>query len=66
MRFGELDVRFEADDQDNFNALDVIQNLKDLLSELAAYDKVSLVIVSVPEDDDSVEDLDHEEDGEAV
>ncbi|NDG33483.1 hypothetical protein EB118_25945 [bacterium] len=67
MRYGGLDIRFEMDDQETYNALEVIQNLKNLLSELSDYDKVSLVVASIPEEDhDSDEELDDEEDSEAV
>lgn len=69
MRYGDLDIRFEIEDQDNYNALEVIQHLKDLLSELTSYDSVLLSVVSIPEveseDNDSDEDSD-DEDGEAV
>lgn len=67
MRYGGLDIRFEMDDQDTYNALEVIQNLKNLLMELSDYDKVSLVVASIPEEDhdSDEEDLDDEEAGEA-
>ena len=70
MRYDNLDIRFEMEDQDNYNALEVIQHLKDLLTELTSYDSVLLSVVSIPEeeseDNDSDEDLDDEGDKAVV
>ena len=70
MRYDNLDIRFEMEDQDNYNALEVIQHLKDLLTELTSYDSVLLSVVSIPEenseDNDSDEELDDEGDKEVV
>ncbi len=45
-----LNVFLELDDA--YNALEVLQHVKDLIDELSAYDKVMLSIVSVPNDED--------------
>jgi len=70
MRYDNLDIRFEMEDQDNYNALEVIQHLKDLLTELTSYDSVLLSVVSIPEeeseDNDSDEELDDEGDKAVV
>jgi len=64
MRYDNLDIRFEMEDQDNYNALEVIQHLKDLLTELTSYDSVLLSVVSIPEEDSEDNDSDEELDDE--
>ncbi len=45
-----LNVFLELDDA--YNGLEVLQQVKDLVDELSAYDKVMLSIVSTPDDED--------------
>jgi hypothetical protein len=57
MRVYDLDVRLELNDDDNFDALEVLQNIKNLLEELKVFDNVNLSVISVPyEDEDEPED----------
>jgi hypothetical protein len=46
-----LNVNLELDD-DAYNGLEVLQQVKDLVDELSSYDKVMLSVVSVPDDED--------------
>ena len=52
MRIYDLDVRLEMDDNDNFDTLEVLQNVKNLLEELKVYDHVNLSVISVPYEDE--------------
>ena len=56
MRIYDLDVRLEINDDDNFDALEVLQNVKNLLEELKVYDHVNLSVISTPYDDDEPEE----------
>ena len=59
MRIYDLDVRLEMNDDDNFDTLEVLQNVKNLLEELKVYDYVNLSVISTPyEDDEPEEDYD--------
>jgi hypothetical protein len=46
-----LNVNLELDDN-AYNGLEVLQHVKDLIDELAAYNKVMLSVVSLPDDED--------------
>jgi hypothetical protein len=46
-----LNVNLELDD-DAYNGLEVLQQVKDLVDELSSYDKVMLSVVSAPDDAD--------------
>jgi len=46
-----LNVNLELDD-DAYNGLEVLQQVKDLVDELSSYDKVMLSVVSAPDDED--------------
>jgi hypothetical protein len=46
-----LNVNLELDD-DAYNGLEVLQQVKDLVDELSSYDKVMLSVVSTPDDED--------------
>ena len=46
-----LNVNLELDD-DAYNGLEVLQQVKDLIDELSSYDKVMLSVVSAPDDED--------------
>jgi len=50
MRAWDLDVRLEVEDDNQFNQLELIQNVKNLLDELSAFEKVNFSVVSVPQD----------------
>ena len=54
-----LNVNLELDDS-AYNGLEILQHVKDLVDELAAYDKVMLSVVSVPDDEEDYEE-DYEE-----
>jgi hypothetical protein len=62
MRIYDLDVRLEMNDDDNFDTLEVLQNIKNLLEELKVYDHVNLSVISIPYDDDDEPEEDFEED----
>ena len=47
-----LNVSLELDDS-AYNGLEILQQVKDLVDELSAYDKVMLSVVSIPDDEDS-------------
>jgi hypothetical protein len=49
-----LNVSLELDDS-AYNGLEILQQVKDLVDELSAYDKVMLSVVSIPDDGDSEE-----------
>ena len=49
-----LNVSLELDDS-AYNGLEILQQVKDLVDELSAYDKVMLSVVSIPDDEDSEE-----------
>lgn len=51
MRAWDLDVRLEVEDDNQFNQLELIQNVKNLLDELSAFEKVNFSVVSVPQDE---------------
>ena len=56
-----LNVSLELDDS-AYNGLEILQQVKDLVDELSAYDKVMLSVVSTPDDEDSEEESeDYEE-----
>lgn len=57
MRIYDLDVRLEMNDDDNFDTLEVLQNVKNLLEELKVYDHVNLSVISIPYDDKPEEDF---------
>ena len=57
MRIYDLDVRLEMNDDDNFDTLEVLQNVKNLLEELKVYDHVNLSVISTPYDDEPEEDF---------
>ena len=61
MRIYDLDVRLEMNDDDNFDTLEVLQNVKNLLEELKVYDHVNLSVISIPYDDDDEPEEDFEE-----
>jgi hypothetical protein len=61
MRIYDLDVRLEMNDDDNFDTLEVLQNIKNLLEELKVYDNVNLSVISIPYDDDDEPEEDSEE-----
>ena len=71
MRIYNLDVRLEMNDDDNFDTLEVLQNVKNLLEELKVYDHVNLSVISTPYDDEPEEDFEdatdnqHQETGQA-
>ena len=50
-----LNVSLELDDS-AYNGLEILQQVKDLVDELSAYDKVMLSVVSIPDDEDSEEE----------
>jgi hypothetical protein len=50
-----LNVNLELDDS-AYNGLEILQQVKDLVDELSAYDKVMLSVVSIPDDEDSEEE----------
>jgi len=52
-----LNVSLELDDS-AYNGLEILQQVKDLVDELSAYDKVMLSVASIPDDEDSEEDYD--------
>jgi len=63
MRVYDLDVHLEMDDNDNFDTLEVLQNIKNLLEELKVYDHVNLSVVSAPyKNEEEPDDEDDEED----
>ena len=49
-----LNVSLELDDS-AYNGLEILQQVKDLVDELSAYDKVMLSVVSIPDDEASEE-----------
>lgn len=51
IRAWDLDVRLEVEDDNQFNQLELIQNVKNLLDELSAFEKVNFSVVSVPQDE---------------
>jgi len=55
-----LNVNLELDD-DAYNGLEVLQQVKDLVDELSSYDKVMLSVVSVPDDEDFEQALEENE-----
>ena len=61
MRIYNLDVRLEMNDDDNFDTLEVLQNVKNLLEELKVYDHVNLSVISIPYDDDDEPEEDFED-----
>jgi len=48
MRVYNLDVKLELNDDHNFDALEILQGVKNLLDELSNFDGVALSVVSVP------------------
>jgi hypothetical protein len=54
-----LNVNLELDDA--YNALEVLQHVKNLIDELSAYDTVMLSIVSAPDDEDFESSEEHED-----
>jgi hypothetical protein len=50
-----LNVNLELDDS-AYNGLEILQQVKDLVDELSAYDKVMLSVASIPDDEDSEEE----------
>jgi hypothetical protein len=60
-----LNVHLELDDN-AYNGLEVLQHVKDLVDELAAYDKVMLSVVSIPDDEDFEEAEDENDDYEEM
>jgi len=48
MRVYNLDVKLELNDDDNFDALEILQGVKNLLDELSNFDDVALSVMSVP------------------
>ena len=63
MRIYDLDVRLEMNDDDNFDTLEVLQNVKNLLEELKVYDHVNLSVVSTPYEDENEPDEDEDDFG---
>jgi hypothetical protein len=55
-----LNVNLELDD-DAYNGLEILQQVKDLVDELSAYDKVMLSVVSIPDDEENYEEMSEEE-----
>jgi hypothetical protein len=55
-----LNVNLELDD-DAYNGLEVLQQVKDLVDELSSYDKVMLSVVSAPDDEDFEQALEENE-----
>jgi hypothetical protein len=60
-----LNVNLELDD-DAYNGLEVLQQVKDLVDELSSYDKVMLSVVSTPDDEDFEQAEEENEDYEEV
>ena len=56
MRYGELDVRLDIGDQSSFYSLEIMEDLKNIISLLSEHESVSLVITSVPKKDDVLDD----------
>jgi hypothetical protein len=54
-----LNVSLELDDS-AYNGLEILQQVKDLVDELSAYDKVMLSVVSIP-DEENYEEMSEEE-----
>ena len=48
MRVYNLDVKLELNDDDNFDALEILQGVKNLLDELSNFDNVALSVMTVP------------------
>jgi hypothetical protein len=48
-------------DNDNFDTLEVLQNVKNLLEELKVYDHVNLSVISTPYEDDNEPEENFEE-----
>jgi hypothetical protein len=65
MRVYDLDVRLEIDDNDNFDTLEVLQNVKNLLEELKVYDRVNLSVMTAPYEEDDFGEDDHEDEHSA-
>lgn len=58
MRVYNLDVKLELNDDDNFDALEILQGVKNLLDELSNFDDVTLSVMSVTAAaDEETEDL---------
>jgi hypothetical protein len=58
MRVFDLDVKLDLNDDDNFDALEILQGIKNLLEELSNFDSVVLSVMSVPaETDNKTDDL---------
>ena len=58
MRVYNLDVKLELNDDDNFDALEILQGVKNLLDELSNFDNVALSVMTVPaETDEETQDL---------
>ena len=55
-----LNVSLELDDS-AYNGLEILQQVKDLVDELSAYDKVMLSVVSIPDDEENYEEMSEEE-----
>jgi hypothetical protein len=60
-----LNVSLELDDS-AYNGLEILQQVKDLVDELSAYDKVMLSVVSIPDDEDSEENYEEMSEEEHV
>jgi hypothetical protein len=60
-----LNVSLELDDS-AYNGLEILQQVKDLVDELSAYDKVMLSVVSAPDDEDSEENYEEMSEEEHV
>jgi len=55
-----LNVSLELDDS-AYNGLEILQQVKDLVDELSAYDKVMLSVVSIPDDEENYQEMSEEE-----
>ena len=60
-----LSVHLELDDN-AYNGLEILQHVKDLVDELAAYDKVMLSVLSIPDDEDFEEAEEENDDYEEM
>ena len=61
MRVYNLDVKLELNDDDNFDALEILQGVKNLLDELSNFDNVSFSVMTVPVETDDEKDEDTED-----
>lgn len=51
MRAWDLDVRLDVEDDNQYNQLELIESVKNLLDELSAYSQVNFSVVSIPQED---------------